>query len=121
MADRNFVAVLIATAAGLLIWAAHFLIVYGSTALACTPGIGDGEEPGSNVVPTTVGMVTAVAVFAVLSALVLARRSPDLNPVRADEGSLQRFLRWMAGAIAALSLVAITLEGVTVIFVPPCV
>jgi hypothetical protein len=88
-------------AAGIAIWALHFAAAYGFTALACARG-------WEAAVPWVVGGATLAAVGAI-ALLTLA-----LWPRRAH------FIEWMAIAVAALALVAILLEAVPVMMVPPC-
>jgi hypothetical protein len=86
--------------AGILVWALHFAAVYGFTALACERGFGAAA-------PWAVGIATAVAALAA-AALIVAHLGAE-------------FTRWMTAGIAAFALVGILWEGVSALFVPPCV
>ena len=84
---------------GVIIWALHFTVIYGFTALACARGFGAAA-------PWTVGAATLVAA-ALAVALIVTNRSTE-------------FTRWMTAALAAAALVAILWEGFSVFMVPAC-
>lgn len=86
---------------GILVWGAHFTVLYGFTALACARGF-----PG--MIPWVAGAAT-VAAFAA-AAFILAISFPH----RA------RFVPWLTGAVAALAAIAIAFEGVALAMVPAC-
>ena len=85
--------------AGIVVWALHFTVVYGFTALACERGFGAA-------VPWAIGIATAFA--AVAAAALIATHLG------------REFTRWMTAGIAAFALVGILWEGVSALFVPPC-
>ena len=87
------------TAAGVVVWAAHFTAVYGYTALACERSHAGGIA----------WMVSAATVLAAAAAALIAWRS--LRQGRAD---------WLSAGVAALALFAIVLEGLPAWIVPPC-
>jgi hypothetical protein len=80
-------------ASGAVVWAAHFTILYGITALACA-------RAAAGVAPWGIALATAVGV-AVASAIAL-RAYP-----RRDE-----FVHWITAAVAAIAVVAMLWEGV---------
>jgi hypothetical protein len=84
---------------GVIVWAVHFGVIYGSTGLACARGLGEA-------VPWTIGAATLLAA-ATAGAIVLTHLSHE-------------FTRWMTAALAALALVAIAWEGLAVLMVPAC-
>lgn len=86
-------------AAGVLVWALHFTMVYGFTALACARGFGAAA-------PWVIGVATAAGVVATLL-IIFLRRSAD-------------FTGWMTAAIAAFALLAIVWEGTAAMLVKPC-
>jgi hypothetical protein len=86
--------------AGVVVWALHFTIVYGFTALACARGFGGAA-------PWTVGAATLVA-----AALAVALIVTNLG---------SEFTRWMTAALAAAALLAILWEGLSAFMVPTCV
>ena len=89
-------------ASGVLVWALHFAALYGYTALACARGF-----------PGTVRWFTAFATLAALAAMlfIIARNLPR----RAE------FESWMALMIAALALIGVVYETVSLYMVRPCV
>ena len=85
---------------GVIVWAVHFAVVYGFTALACARGFGGAA-------PWLVGVATLVAAAAAVLVL-LAHLS-------------QEFTRWITAALAAAALLAILWEGLSALLVPnPC-
>ncbi|MGQ0544621.1 MAG: hypothetical protein ACT4P3_04710 [Betaproteobacteria bacterium] len=84
---------------GVAVWALHFALVYGFTALACARGFGAAA-------PWVVGAATLVAAAAAI-AIILAYLSRE-------------FIGWMTASVAALALVAIAWEGLAALFVQPC-
>jgi hypothetical protein len=120
MTNRAFVAALVAMLAGLLIWAAHFLLVYGFTALACARRFAAAELFGIGVVPLAVGIVTVVAALATAAVLLLAVNDLGPSPPERDATAAPHFMRWMTAGIAGLSLAAIVWEGLTAAIIPAC-
>lgn len=86
---------------GVLVWAAHFSVLYGFTALACARGF-------APAIPWVTGLATLAALAA---AVAIAAWS---FPGRA------RFASWMTAAIAGLAAVAIVFEGLAIVMVPAC-
>ena len=86
-------------ALGVMVWAAHFALVYGFTALACARGF-------ASAAPWVVGAATLVAALAAL-AIIATNASSE-------------FTRWMTAAIASLALVAVVWEGIPAFIVPTC-
>lgn len=88
--------------AGVIVWALHFMVIYGFTALACARGL------PLSAVPWVVALAT-LAAAAVCIRIVLAG-------LRASE----RFESWMSAALAGLALLAIVLEALPALMVPIC-
>lgn len=87
--------------AGVIVWALHFTVLYGFTALACARGF-------AGAVPWVSGAASVLALVAVL--LILARTRPHRD----------EFESWLAFSIAALALVGIAFETVPVYLVRTC-
>lgn len=87
--------------AGVIIWALHFALIYGVTALACARGW-DG------IVAPAIALASLVAVLATLVVIVVGWRR------RAQ------FESWLAATVGALALVAIIYEAIPVLIVPTC-
>jgi hypothetical protein len=79
---------------GAIVWAAHFMAIYGITALACARG-----SPAT--VPWAIGIATALALAAI--AIIVFN-----------------FRDWMSAAVAGLALLAIVWEAIPVLVVPAC-
>ena len=84
---------------GIVVWALHFTLVYGFTALACARGFGAAA-------PWVVGAATLIAAAAALAIIVTHLAS--------------EFIRWMTAALAGFALVAIVWEGLSALMVPAC-
>jgi hypothetical protein len=96
---------------GALIWAVHFIAIYGFTTLSCARGFATTQWLGIGIVAWAIGAATmialAVAVVVVVSA---ARTAPVIG-----------FTDWITAGVAALAALAIVWEALPVIMVPACV
>ena len=88
-------------AAGPFVWALHFTVLYGVTALACARGV-------PTLIPWSIAIATIGATAALLVLVNYARRARD------------DFIRWTSSALAGLGLLGIAFESVTVLLVPAC-
>ena len=85
---------------GVILWALHFTVIYGFTALACARGFGAAA-------PWAVGLATAIAALLAI-AIILRNLSPE-------------FTRWISAGVAGAALIAILWEGFSAFLVPnPC-
>ena len=84
---------------GVVLWAVHFTVIYGFTALACARGFGSAA-------PWLVGVATVAAGAAAIVIIVTHLSS--------------EFTRWMTAAVAGLALLAIVWEGLPALIVPVC-
>lgn len=89
-------------AAGAIVWALHFTIIYGYTALACARGM-------SHTVPWVAGATTLVAVALAIAIIVKGYTNKS------------EFIDWMTATVAALALGAIVMETFGLLLVPACV
>jgi hypothetical protein len=101
-AERFALASLRATG-GLLVWGAHFGVLYGATGLACAR-----DFPAS--LPWTIGGVTLAAVA--------ANGTLAASGLRADASG--DILDWLAASGAALSTVAVFWQALPILMVPIC-
>lgn len=115
--SEHFVSRLSFMLAGLIIWAAHFGFVYGFNALACTFGFAGSQLLGVGVVVLAVGLATLLAFGADI--LVLFRAVAGLRAMDLAKDS-RRFMRYVAGSLAALSAVAVLWQGLPALIVPAC-
>jgi hypothetical protein len=104
---------------GFIVWALHFLFIYGFTGLLCErPGMRDMELLGAGIVPAGIGLAT-IAALALLLLLALRAglftRRIEANAPLTDPG----FLDYLALGAAGLSAVAIVWEGLFPVFVVP--
>jgi len=103
---------------GMLVWAAHFTIIYGLTSLACARGFAETEFLGVAVIRLGIGTATLIAGLAALAVIGQALRHRRARQVGDD--SLPAFAAVMAILIAGLALVAILWEALPVLMLPPC-
>jgi hypothetical protein len=94
---------------GVIIWAAHFTVIYGFTALACARGFASAAWLGSSVVQWTVGAATLLAALGTLALIV-----PAVRAARAG------FEAWLSASVSGLALIAIVWEGMAALMVPAC-
>jgi hypothetical protein len=92
---------LLRMSAGVLVWAAHFTVLYGATAFACARG-----DP--RVVPWIVALSTLVGVAVTVAIIVRS------YPRRED------FAHWMAAAVAAMATIAMLWEAMAGLMVRTC-
>jgi hypothetical protein len=110
MAVSIFTAVTLRMFFGVIIWAVHFLVIYGFTALSCARGFHTSQWLGIGIVPWTIGVATVVAVVAI-GMIVM----PALGTRRAES-----FEDWMTATIGGLAVIAIVWESLPVLMVPTC-
>ena len=102
--------------AALLIWAVHFLAIYGITALACArEGAAGGF--GVDAVPWLVGAATLVAAAVLLLMIGLAVR--DWRRAASSPQPLP-FMHWLTATVSGLALLAVLWETLPVLLVPTC-
>jgi hypothetical protein len=111
LADRvSFARTALCVSAPIIIWAAHFGVIYGFTGLACARRFTDGGATWLALVPWVIGLATAAAVAAALVFFAPIVRKP----------AGIAFIDWMSGWTAALAILAMLLEAITVLWVPVC-
>jgi hypothetical protein len=103
MSLSPFIVTTLRMGGGAMIWAAHFAVIYGLTALACARGFAALVAPA--VMVGTLLALTAIALTL----------SPALRGRRAFA-----FEHTIAVGVAGLAAVAIVLEAVPVILIPAC-
>ena len=120
MSDSGAIGKMLFMIGGLLVWAVHFTIIYGFTAVACANGFAASRIFGLGVVPFVIGAATLLA-FAT-TGLVLRRALAGTVPPRSARygEATEHFLQYTAATIAALSLVAIAWNALPVLVVAPC-
>jgi hypothetical protein len=97
---------------GLIVWGAHFLLIYPFNAIACTRGFAAAAPP-------TILALTTLALVA-LGAIVYAA-ARNRGPIGGASGDPnQALLRTLATGIALLAGVAVILETLPVLMIPPC-
>jgi hypothetical protein len=112
-AERGFLRQTLIALAGLMIWLAHFLFVYGLAALACARAWNQAEPMGIGWVKLAIAAATVLGVGALG---VLAWRGAIRQPPTPGQG----FFRWLSLAAAGAALLAILWQGLPAALLPPC-
>ena len=103
---------------GFLIWLGHFLFIYSFTGLACTRSDWAGRTLiGQPLIPTVIGISTAVALAALVLVVVRNRAAPAASAAITDP----RFSRQVALGGAGLAAIAVLWQGLfSILAVPAC-
>jgi hypothetical protein len=97
----SFMATVLRIGSGVIVWAAHFGVVYGGTALACARG-------AFASVPPLVGVATTVAVVALVATGWTGYRRRDV------------FEEWLRATLAGFGLIGVIYAAIPVLIVPLC-
>lgn len=100
---------------GPLVWAAHFLAIYGFTALACERNVAAGLL-GVGIVVWFIGAATLVAAAVLLVTIGLA----VIDGTRTSLPEPSGFVHWLTAAIGSLVLLAVVWEALPILLVPVC-
>lgn len=107
------------SAAGLVVWAGHFTLVYAVTALACERGLLGRSLFGLPLVPALVGLATLLALA--LLVLLLRPALAGLGTPLTEGGEAEpRFTRWFAASTTLLATLAVVFEAVPALLLPGC-
>lgn len=104
----------------MIVWAAHFGLIYMANAIACERALAAEELHGLPLVPLLVGGLTLVALLLVgVIGLRAWQRLP--HGLSGQEGEDDpHFLAWFTVAVALLSALAIVWEAVPAFILQPC-
>ena len=103
--------VLLSMFSGPLIWAAHFAVIYGYAGIVCARGLQHVEWLGVGMVKWVVGGGTLLALAAILTFVLRARRDCAMHG---------DFMRWLTAALGILSMIAICWEAMPAFLLPAC-
>jgi fatty acid desaturase len=120
MEERGFVSTMLLTVGGLLIWAAHFGLIYAFNTLACTRSFAGTELAGFGAVPFIIVLLTLLALGGAGAVLATAWSGGGFGRPPQDGTATADFLRYMTVAIAIISFVAILWNGIPALAVPAC-
>jgi hypothetical protein len=120
MGDAFFIRKSLFAIGGLLIWAAHFGLVYTFNALVCARQSASIRLWGVGLVPSVVTGLTLIALACALAILLLALWRKGPARFWQEDRQVDGFMRYTTIGIAALSLLAIAWSGVPALVVPPC-
>jgi hypothetical protein len=120
MGNTDFLRKSLLTLGGLLVWAAHFALIYAVTAVVCARGLQDQRLWGFGALPLSITLATVAALAAALVILLIGVRRYATAEPRHDERPVDAFMDYTTVTIAALSLVAIAWNAVPILIVPVC-
>lgn len=103
---------------GAVLWAVHFLVVYGIAAVACARGFAAATWSGIAIVPALLAVATALALAG--AALLGQRGAAAMHAAAAAGDRSRRFAGFVAAGLAALALLAIAYEALPVLMLPLC-
>jgi hypothetical protein len=106
---RSFGANALRASGGVILWALHFLMIYGFTALACERGFHEREWLGAGPITWVVLGATA---FTATAMIWLIRQLLHASP--------RAFVDWLGAALTGLALIGVLYEAVPVLLVTPC-
>jgi hypothetical protein len=106
--------------AGLLIWGAHFALVYAFNAYVCARALADQRLLGLPVVPLGIGVITlaALLVLALCALLVLLGGRPRLAHVEGE--AVHGFMRAITLLGLAIATLAVVTQALPAYIVPAC-
>ena len=110
MTRSAFVRTAATMSAGALVWAVHFVVIYGYTGLACARRF---ESAGATLVALVPWVIALGTLLASAAAAILIR------PVLKADQPVD-FTRWMGAGVAALGLAAMLMEAVSIVWLPVC-
>lgn len=116
-AALHFVTNTLRMLSGVLIWGAHFGVVYIATALVCARGVQNLSWLGVGIVAWMVTIATVMAIAWILIILVPAWR--NLHRHR-PQSATPAFIDWMTVSFGGLALLAIVWVTFPVMLVPIC-
>lgn len=105
---------------GPIIWAGHFLFVYGPQSALCAFGSGAGGDGRAMAVTVLVAVVTIAALLLQFLALLRPRRLATLLRFRSAEQSERDFAVRVSRLLTALSMLGVAWAGSTVIVLDAC-
>lgn len=106
--------------AALIVWAGHFLLVYGVQATLCWRGVGTGTVLGWPMMQAFVVAATAAA-LAATGAIGWRAWRRLRGGLSGEEGEEQpQFMVWMSLAVALLAALALIWEAIPVFLLAPC-
>ncbi len=97
---------------GPLIWALHFVAIYGFTGVLCARPGANATWLGLSVAAWVLGAAATGAGAAIVICMAVAPRG--------GAPEQRRFVRWVARGLGVLALVAIAWETMSVLLVPGC-
>ena len=120
MTGTHFIRESLFVLSGLLIWAAHFTVVYVFNALACARHFAEAQVFGLGILPAAIGAITLIALGSIAAVLVTARLRRSFDQELARDPRISGFMRYLMFAVAGLAALSIVWTGLPVLFIPPC-
>jgi hypothetical protein len=105
---------------GLLVWGAHFTLIYAFNSYVCTRGLADDWLLGMNLIHLVIGVLTLLALLVlagIMLAVVLGHR-PHLHGTQGE--ALHGFTQSVTLLVLAISALAVFTQAVPAYIVPAC-
>jgi len=118
MEKHSFPATFTGMMSAFLIWAAHFMAIYGINGLICARNL-DGMDLLGLPLATALVLGATAAALLLAGAVLLAALWGGGPGARASEDP-RRFIRWFTALAAGSALVAILWNGLPAVQVPAC-
>ena len=106
-----------------IVWAAHFLLCYGTAAVWCAKVVGLGGSLATTRMAILVYTIVALGVIAIIGTIGFRRHSFDGGAVPHDDDTPEdrhRFLGFATLLLSSLSAVAVVYAAIVAIFVRSC-
>lgn len=107
MREHRFTPTTFLILSGLLLWGAHFLVLYGFAALACARGWASERVWGIQLVPAVSVSLTVIACAALGVIMRRAWHGSKHSARSESDPSAERFMQSVTFALAALGFLAI--------------
>ncbi|RJF95948.1 hypothetical protein [Noviherbaspirillum saxi] len=113
MSEPSFTRSMLRIFAGPIVWAVHFIVIYGFTGIACARRTAHLEWLGLGVIAWGIGGASIVAV-ATIAFMHLHTWRTGMQTSEKD------FIRWSAAILGLISILAIAWETLPLFLVPKC-
>lgn len=120
MSARTFTWQSLFALAGLLVWFAHFSLIYAVNALVCARGLAAREIGGVGLAPLLIALLTMLALAAVFVIWRKATSAQRARSADAAEAPSADVLRYLAAGSALLGAVAIVWQALPILLVRAC-
>jgi hypothetical protein len=118
---------LVGAVSSLIVWALHFVAVYGLAAVGCERGWERWPLAGSNALTVLLIVVTVPALAAIAwigyggwRAMRDSASAERHGEIDEEAGRRRRFMGLLTVALAVVAFIATTMTAVPILMLPPC-